>query len=278
METIQIQVNQDIQAQRQEVIDKLQSGEMVLSFSAIKAFAHSPAHFMAYKIGQRVETPAMKKGTMIHCAILEPDELEKRYSILKKEDLPNPDSDFRNNENKKFKEMFEAKCQNEGKEIITPGEWDNLIAHRDLAYGNEAIAPYLNGLVKKEDFATWEFGGFNWRGVRDGIGKSYVLDLKTVADADPSRTKWLCEQEKYHWQQFLYKQAPDVSPFYTSFNLLVDGNMGISLHEITWSKLAKAESELLRMLDKFKLCIDQNLWHMNYEFWAESNKGYFQID
>lgn len=278
MENITISISEEAKIKKQEIVDKLISGEMVLSFSAIKQFAQSPAHFMAYKLGQRVETPAMKKGTMIHCAILEPEELENRYTILKKEDLPNPESDFRNTENKKFKELFEAKATTEGKEIITPSDWDNLIAHRDLAYSNEAIAPYLNGLVKKEDYATWEFGGFNWRGVRDGVGKSYVLDLKTVADADPSRTRYLCEQEKYHWQQFLYKQAPDISPFYTSFNLLVDGSMGISLHEISWSKLAKAESELLKLLDRFKQCIELDQWHMNYEFWAESTKGYFKID
>lgn len=278
MENITISISEEAKIKKQEIVDKLISGEMVLSFSAIKQFAQSPAHFMAYKLGQRVETPAMKKGTMIHCAILEPDELENRYTILKKEELPNPESDFRNTENKKFKELFEAKATSEGKEIIAPSDWDNLIAHRDLAYSNEAIAPYLNGLVKKEDYATWEFGGFNWRGVRDGVGKSYVLDLKTVADADPNRTRYLCDQEKYHWQQFLYKQAPDISPFYASFNLLVDGNMGISLHEISWSKLAKAESELLKLLDRFKQCIDLDQWHMNYEFWAESTKGYFVID
>lgn len=269
---------QDKQAKRQEVIHKLENGDMVLSFSAIKAFAQSPAHFMAYKVGEKKETAAMKKGTMIHCAILEPQELEKRYCILDKSMLPVPDADFRNTDNKKFKAEFEAKAQADGKEIIDPNEWDNLLAHRDLAYSNEVIAPYLTNLVKKEDFAQWEFAGFKWRGVRDGVGKSYILDLKTVADADPARIRWICEDQKYHWQQFLYKQSPDVGAFYTSLNLLVDGDMGISMFEISWSKLAKAEAELLRLLEKFKMCIDQNLWHQNYEFWAENNKGYFLID
>ena len=91
MENITISISEEAKTKKQEIVDKLISGEMVLSFSAIKQFAQSPAHFMAYKLGQRVETPAMKKGTMIHCAILEPEELENRYTILKKEDLPNPE-------------------------------------------------------------------------------------------------------------------------------------------------------------------------------------------
>lgn len=277
-ETQVLEIAPNIEERKQEIIDKLQSGEMVLSFSAIKEFAKSPAHFMAYKLGDKKQTAAMKKGTMIHCAILEPEELEKRYCILEPSMLPNPDKDFRNTENKNFKAEFEAKAALENKEIIDPVEWRNLIAHRDLAYNNEVVSPYLNNLIKRENYAEWDFAGFHWRGVRDGVGKSYVLDLKTVADATPDKVcRFLAQQEKYHWQQFLYKQAPDVSPFYTSFNLLVDGDMGISLFEISWSKLAQAESELLRLLDKFKMCIDQNLWHQNYEFWADNTKGYFEI-
>lgn len=263
---------------RQEIIDKLQNGEMVLSFSAIKEFAKSPAHFMAYKLGDKKQTPAMKKGTMVHCAILEPEELEKRYCVLEKDMLPNPDSDFRNTENKNFKKQFEEKAASEGKEIIDPDEWQNIIAHRDLAYNNEVIAPYLNKLVLKESYAEWEFAGFKWRGVRDGVSHNFVLDLKTVADANPKKIKWVAEEEKYHWQQLLYKQSPDIMPFYGSFNLLVDGNMGIAMFELTWSKLARAESELLKLIDKFKMCIDQNLWHQNYEFWSENSKGIFEID
>lgn len=65
METQLIEVAPNIEEKRQEIIDKLQSGEMVLSFSAIKEFAKSPAHFMAYKLGDKKQTAPMKKGIKI---------------------------------------------------------------------------------------------------------------------------------------------------------------------------------------------------------------------
>ena len=263
---------------KETIIQDIQDGNFTLSFSAIKAFSKSPQHFIQYKLGDKKETPAMKKGTLIHCAILEPQELEKRYCILEKSILPNPELDFRNAENKAFKTAFEKEAEAKQKEIIDPSEWESAVKHRDLAYNNQVIAPYLNGLKRKEWFANWEFEGLNWRGVLDGIGAAYVLDLKTVADASPSKLNWLSRDNKYHWQQFLYRQSEFVHPYYSAYNLLIDNDMGMSLLKIDHNQLSLAESELIKVINKFKLCIDQNMWDMNYEFWADNEKGYFALD
>lgn len=264
---------------REELITQINSGDFTLSFSAIKEFAKSPSHFINYKLGDKKETPAMKKGTLIHCAILEPQELEKRYCILNRSDLPNPEMDFRNTENKEFKKKFEAQAELSGKEIIDPIEWEEAIKHRDLAYNNEIVSPYLKNLKHTEFKTSWDFGGYKWRGIIDGLSSSYVLDLKTVADASPDRLKYLCIGEKYHWQQFLYRQSERVIFYFNAFNLLVDGNYGISLLKITEDQLFLAQSELEKMLEKFKICLDNNLWHMNYEFWSNNQeKGYFTIN
>lgn len=274
MQTTEISM---IDLKREAVINQINSDDFVLSFSGIKEFAKSPAHFIAYKMGDKVTTPAMKKGSLIHCAILEPEALETRYAILNRADLPEPDSDFRNTENKKFKAAFEAKAKEQGKELIDPSEWESAIQHRDLAYNNEVVSPYLRRLRKKEQYTEWEFAGFKWRGVRDGLGDTFILDLKTVDDASPEWLRTKAKREKYHWQQFLYKQGEDVAPYFDSFNLLVDGSMGIALLKIEWSLLSRAEAELIKVLDAFKMCREQNMWHMNYEFWTEG-KGYFSID
>lgn len=259
----------------QEVIEKINRGEVTLSFSSIKEFAKSPSHFIRYKLGDKVQTPAMKKGSIIHCAILEPNELDNRYCVLKKEDLPNPDKDFRNSENKTFKEQFELQAISQNKEIITPEEYEIAVKHIELVEGNEVISHYINNLKKREYKISFEFGGYVFNGYIDGIGGNYELDLKTVPDASPDQFKWKIEREKYHWQHYLYSNCNLIGSWFDAFNLLVDGEYGISLHKIPKDKIFQAEREILNLLEKFEQCTETNSWHMNYEFWTDG-KGYFE--
>lgn len=256
-------------------IEEIESGDFTLSYSSIKEFAKSPMHFINHKIGEKKQTVAMKQGSLIHCAILEPEELEKRYAILHKKDLPNPEMDFRNSDNNKYKKQFETKAEAEGKEIVTPEQWEDACQRRDLAYNNEVIAPYLKGLRRKEWDCIWEFGGYNWRGTIDGLGPSYVLDLKTVDSAMPEKASYKARQEKYHWQQFLYKQAKEVPFYFNNYNLLVDGEMGMTLLKIEFSALSLAESQVIKTLEQFKICTENRLWNQNYEFWAKNTEGVY---
>ncbi len=259
----------------QAVIQNIEDGNLILSFTAIKEFAKSPYHFIQYKIREKKQTAAMKQGSLIHCAILEPEELEKRYCILKNEDLPNPEADFRNSDNKKFKQNFEARAEAEGKEIVSPSDWDDACMRRDLAYGNEVIAPFLTGLKHREYAVEWEFEGFKWRGVIDGLGKNYVLDLKTVANALPEKANYTAKQEKYHWQQFLYKQSKYAPFYFDNYNLLIDAECGMTLLKIEFSALSKAEADLIKTIEQLKICIENRLWNQNFEFWAKNNQGVY---
>lgn len=263
----------------EQLKEEIMKGECVLSYSSFKAFAQSPSHFIRHKIRIKKETPAMKKGKLIHCAVLEPEELEKRYLIMDEKEMPFPDSTMSKKENKAWKESMEAKAKEEGKTIVYPSEWENALRHRDLAYSNQVVASYLNGLRRREWHTTWEFGGFKWHGVIDGLGSNYELDVKSVADASPDKMKWQLYGEKYHWQHFLYRQSPAVAGYFDAFNLLVDGEYGISLLKIQDHQIQKAEAEIRETLEKFKLCAQNDMWEMNYEFWANNpNKGYFTID
>jgi exodeoxyribonuclease VIII len=49
-----------------------------LSASGIGKILRSPAHFKC----ERVETPAMRAGSGLHCAILEPDAFPARYGVM----------------------------------------------------------------------------------------------------------------------------------------------------------------------------------------------------
>lgn len=256
------------------MIDQLNNGDVTLSFSSLKAFAESPAHFIAYKMGEKKTTEAMKKGSLIHCAILEPEQIERKYAVLRKEDLPNPDKDFRDVANRTYKASFDVKCQEQGLEVITQDQLDEAFRYRDMARSNEVVGSYLAKLVETEKRIKFHYEGFDFTGYIDGVAKNFILDLKTVSGIRPSKLKWQVLDNKYHWQQFLYKQA--MPPYFDCFNLLADDS-GLLLVKIDDSLLWQAEAEINDLLEKFRLCQLHNLWHQSYEFWA-GEKGYFIIN
>ena len=52
-----------------------------LSYSSLKSFIKSPAHFLSYKRRDFVESASMRLGTAVHSALLEPEEFSKIYDV-----------------------------------------------------------------------------------------------------------------------------------------------------------------------------------------------------
>lgn len=68
----------------------------------------TPKHFFYKKFRKpRTQTPAMLFGSYLHTLVLEPEKVSKRYIILDKKNAPFPDKDYRNPENKAWKERLE---------------------------------------------------------------------------------------------------------------------------------------------------------------------------
>lgn len=266
----------DLQEAKDKVIQQLESGKYYLSYSALKAFSLSPASFIEYKIGEKPTTKAMKMGSALHCAILEPDEFENRYLILTKDMLPNPDKDFRDSANKSFKLSFIAKAESEGKEILDPSEHEECKLYQRLCWTNQISKTYLTNLTKKEQYAEWNFQGIMFRGYIDGIGSGYIMDLKKVADASPEKIKRSAIYDQWHWQGCLYRQSEFADEFTGFYNLAVD-KTSPCVFELGDFSYQKALAELTHIINEFKRCVDLQLWDSGYEFWAENNKGIFKI-
>lgn len=270
------QLTPEIQEAKNNVISQIESGEYYLSFSALKAFSLSPASFIEYKIGEKPTTKTMKMGSALHCAILEPEEFEKRYSVLIKEMLPNPDKDFRNTANKQFKAGFIAKAESEGKEILDPSEFEECKLYQKLCFRNQISQSYLKTLEKKEQYAEWFFNGIKFRGFIDGVGGGYILDIKKVMDASPDRIKRTAIYDQWHWQGALYLQSEFADEFTGFYNLAID-NVSPCVFYLGDYSLQKALGELKKVIDEFKRCIDLQQWDSGYEFWAENSRGIFTI-
>jgi exodeoxyribonuclease VIII len=80
-----------------------------LSNSRMEDFRVSPANYKWHLENPREDTESLTFGSLVHCAVLEPKELDKRY--VSRPQVDGRDLDMRTKEGKAFKEQVEAMGQ-----------------------------------------------------------------------------------------------------------------------------------------------------------------------
>lgn len=173
--------------------------------SAISSMNKSPAHCYGLHIApdrpRRESTPAMRAGTLAHCAILEPDAMPGRYAVK-------PSGvDLRTTAGKEW-----AACH-AGLTVITEDQMDTAKAQRAAVLAVPELASLLQlGAAERSAFWRDSSTGLICKCRPDWVhplpdGRVILLDVKTTADASPdafSRTVWTYG---YHRQAAWYSQG-----------------------------------------------------------------------
>ena len=166
---------------------------MPLSFSSLKAFSRSPLQFIYYKENKKEPTPAMRWGTLVHRALLEPHNYSRTVAVW----------DGRRQGNK-WKE-FEA--DNADKDIVTAKEAMDI---RTLCHRVEEH-PYAGSMLKQcQKFEVpfkMEQCGVPHRGIIDGLGSWFMLDLKTTQNVSHYSLQRSIYDLKYYMQAAIYQRA-----------------------------------------------------------------------
>ena len=164
-----------------------------VSKSDLDLIHRSPLH---YKAAARIETPAMRLGTALHCAVLEPRRFGMTYIEV--------EGDRRT---KAVKETIKA-AEEAGKIILTSDEMaavqgmansifesQNFKAFADDAVSEYSVFGYLGAVPAKCRPDMW-------------IEKHNVLiDLKTTEDASPQAFARSCRKYRYHVQDAYYRHV-----------------------------------------------------------------------
>jgi len=167
-----------------------------VSASHLHAVAASPYHYWSRFINPdrppSVQTAAMKLGSLTHCAVLEPDQLAKRYAIA---------PDRRTNAGKAAVAAMEAA----GIEAVTAPEMEQAMAMAASVRSHQAAAALLrDGKAEQsfwfDDIAT----GLRCKCRPDWYTGSTIVDLKTTVDASPKGFAKSVAQWRYHVQQSHY--------------------------------------------------------------------------
>jgi hypothetical protein len=241
-----------------------------LSCSMLKAFARSPAHLQE-KLRNPEQTPAMRIGSLLHLAVLEPS----KWSEV--EVAPN--------EKRPTKAQLEAKKPSqdtldliafweawdkahEGKEVVKEQE-SLLIDNMAEAVFScpKAMEALSEGLSEVSLFAPIVGEGFNlMRKARlDRVtGGSAIVDLKKCTDARLEKFEKDSLKYKYHMQGAYYLDVWEaLYPRKTHFVIIAieeDPPYGVCVYNMDAEAIERGRQEYLALLPRYQQCVDSGVW------------------
>lgn len=173
-----------------------------ISKSGLDRIAQSPLHYWSEYLdpnrAPRVETPAMKLGTAIHAAVLEPDVFRDGY-------LAAPKIDRRTSAGKAAFADLQAKADERGAILLDADDYAacQTIAAQVRTHPS-ARALFANGKAEQSAFWTDAETGVLCKARPDWMMPGAILDVKSTDDASLSGFQRSVVKWRYHVQAAWY--------------------------------------------------------------------------
>ena len=225
--------------------------------SGLDLFEKSPAHYKASLSEEREETPAMRIGTALHCAILEPEEFSKLYAFA-------PEGLDRRT--KEGRELFKS-LEESGKIILSHSEAELCQKISAAALANSTLSTFLSDGGSRESVILWEQKGVQCKGRADFItrDRSVIVDLKSTEDASPSAFARSCAVYAYHRQAAWYldgiEQATgSKAELFVFVAFEKKPPFAFAFYYASAAMIAQGREENARLLDRYVECKRSNVW------------------
>ena len=160
-----------------------------ISSSWLKAANKSMYNFFMYPNKPKKEVKAFKDGGMVHKYLLEREDFEKEYVLIKQSDFPFPEQTMAKKENKAF-------IESQDRIVVTEEEWNFVVNVCARASQDKFFTKVLNG-GNVEDSFFWNCDETGlplktrpdlWKKGKSGV---IVIDPKTTQDISEF-TKSVC--------------------------------------------------------------------------------------
>lgn len=240
-----------------------------LSYSALKAFAKSPNHYLQYVNKEHTETPAMVLGSLTHCLVLEPEQFAAKFAVA-------PKVDRRTNSGKALWAAFEH--ESEGRAVVTEEMYHNAAAITDAVSRNSLAYRILIG-KQSEHAIEGEIDGIPFKGIADAMDARTVVDLKTCQDASPEGFRRAASNFSYHLQAAIYLQLTGCQEYYW---IAVESAApyNVSVYRPTPLSIGAASAYLSQLIERFKAWdgkpkgYGENIYDLDLPPWHPANQAW----
>lgn len=196
------------------------------------------------------ETPAMRLGTAIHTAVLEPEKFFELY-CLNVEGIS-----LATKEGKALKALAEE----QGKTLLSASDSEAAINMQSAIKNHETARMLLiTAAIQHEAEFYGEIMGHACRARMDVIGQNYVADLKTIASAEKHSIANAIHAHNLDLQAWMYLELAGVDSFFFVFIEKAFPHL-IRTYEISDEWLFQGEQKFLKATKILKQCEESGQW------------------
>lgn len=168
---------------------------VALNYSGAKKLLVSPLHYKQYLAEPAEETKALRIGSAIHAAVLEPESFALRY-------ICGLDVDKRTKAGKEAAEAFLAAAGD--KIVLSPDEF-SLVTNVAIS-ATQALKRLGITFVETETMYQVDYCGVPLKSAIDAVGADgYLYDVKSCESASPREFLASCRSYKYPLQSHFYR-------------------------------------------------------------------------
>ena len=225
-----------------------------LNQSAAKHMLTSPAHYQAYINTPQEETKALRFGTFVHSAILEPHTLDDLYATA-------PDCDRRTKDGKAA--WAEFATANAGKTILDYEE--SAMGHLVASSARHALKVHGVEFDATEVMFHVDYNGVPLKAAIDGVSGDYLWDIKTTDDASAAGMLKAIRNYRYnlqaYWYRLVYELATGRRPLGFRF-LFVEKEppFACAVCEVGPELMSWAIADFEKAVNLYKECTASRVW------------------
>lgn len=233
-----------------------------LSYSSLKAFMRSPAHYRHYiTTPKAAPTDALRMGQLIDMVILTPDEVEQKVVVM-------PEINRRTNVGKEEYAIFMQ--TNVDKLVVSQEDMDTAMKIKESVWNNVTAMYYLNQVTQTQRFVRRQIYGLPFIAIKDAIGPRFIMDLKSTKSAYEQDFNRDIFNYDYDLQGGIYTAIERDYPDYYILAVEKEEPYGCAVFHLQGDILQNSKELLQTVTENFKYCMEENLWDRSYDFWQAS--------
>lgn len=214
-------------------------------------------------------SPAMKRGTMAHCYLLQPDEFLRRYVQMPAFEMDDANAtDNGKPSTSKATKYYKAKvaefyADNADAEVISDGDrqWCVEIANGVMS---DPLAAEMINSMEMEVPLFGNIEGVEVKGLMDLLSQCWLADIKTTVSVHPRMFGASAAKLNYPFKLSWYRELARQNgyPIDTVYLIAVEskGPFDCVVSEVPDVVLDNAFDEVKRVLREFKKCKASGVW------------------